>query len=84
MPQEIERLRFNVQYPRLLGIESQTEPVKNLLGLFQIKLWTLSAQNDESSRPGELHPQALTDSGLERLRSSGSYRPVAARRNNGQ
>jgi len=38
----------------------------------------------ESSRPGELHPQALTDSGLERLRSSGSYRPVAARRTKGQ
>jgi PAS domain-containing protein len=38
----------------------------------------------ESSRPGELHPQALTDSGLERLRSSGSYRPVAAWRNSGQ
>jgi hypothetical protein len=42
------------------------------------------AVHDESSRPGELHPQALTDSGLERLRSSGSYRPVAARRSNGQ
>jgi hypothetical protein len=37
-----------------------------------------------SSRPGELHPQALTDSGLERLRSSGSYRPVNAGCNNGQ
>ncbi len=42
------------------------------------------ASSSESSRPGELHPQALTDSGLERLRSSGSYRPVAARRSNGQ
>jgi len=42
------------------------------------------AGKGESSRPGELHPQALTDSGLERLRSSGSYRPVAARRSNGQ
>jgi hypothetical protein len=41
-------------------------------------------QYHQSSRPGELHPQALTDSGLERLRSSGSYRSVAARRNNGQ
>jgi len=38
----------------------------------------------KSSRPGEFHPQALTDSGLERLRSSGSYRPAAARRSNGQ
>ena len=41
-------------------------------------------RSNESSRPGELHPQALTDSGLERLRSSGSYRPVNAGCNNGQ
>jgi hypothetical protein len=45
---------------------------------------TMLESGNESSRPGELHPQALTDSGLERLRSSGSYRPVAARRSNGQ
>ena len=72
--------------PRLLRVKRQPiagEPLgQYTLHLFRV-LSVLEAQYG-SSRPGELQPQALTDSGLERLRSSGSYRPVAARRNNGQ
>ena len=47
MPKEIERFFSHVHYPRLLNVESKAQPVENLLGLFQIKLWTPSAQNDE-------------------------------------
>jgi hypothetical protein len=97
--QEVERVRFlaglrqvppgkspEAHDPRLFFCELQFEFSESilqvLLELFGIAL-VLEIRH-ESSRPGELHPQALTDSGLERLRSSGSYRPVAARRSNGQ
>src|SRR5262245_1191630 len=47
MPEEVERFFPGVQYPRLLGIQCQTKPIKNQLSLFQIKLWTFFAQDDE-------------------------------------
>jgi len=99
-PQKAERLRlaFSSLIPAEFGIPSELDPARLIWMKLQPELLqplremfpaavrvrlALEAQ-DESSRPGELHPQALTDSGLERLRSSGSYRPVAARRSNGQ
>ena len=69
---------LNVELRELLAQTFVNRPYKPVTLPFGVD------QNHESSRPGELHPQALTDSGLERLRSSGSYRPVAARRSNGQ
>jgi hypothetical protein len=60
MSKEVEPFFPGVQYPRLLGIQCQTEPIKNQLGLFQIKLWTFFAQDDKSSSAGESHPHALT------------------------
>ena len=71
---------------RLLRMEFQREACQPFPKLSQKSLgvFALLKADHQSSRPGELHPQALTDSGLERLRSSGSYRPIAARRNSGQ
>ena len=72
--------------PRFLRMEFQPtvrQPLRNCRP-HPLSLLLASAVHDGSSSPGELHPQALTDSGLERLRSSGSYRPVAARCSNGQ
>ena len=80
------RARSEFQKPRLVGMQLKLELPKPL-GKFRpkpLRIRFALESNHESSRPGELHPQALTDSGLERLRSSGSYRPVAARRSNGQ
>jgi hypothetical protein len=82
----LDRKRTKLQQPRLDGMQFEVE-LAHTLREFVTKLLSISfglEPNHESSRPGELHPQALTDSGLERLRSSGSYRPVAARRSNGQ
>src|SRR5664280_1563917 len=73
---EIEALGL---FPLLLRIPRCMAPEFN-----QPRLLRVQETQDASSRPGELHPQALTDSGLERLRSSGSYRPVNAGCNNGQ
>ena len=82
----LDRIRSELQKARLFGVQFEMELPKPLGEFrpepFSIRL--LLESDHESSRPGELQPQALTDSGLERLRSSGSYRPVAARRNNGQ
>jgi hypothetical protein len=47
VPQEVKRFLRSIQYPRLLGIESQAKPVKNLPGLFQIEIWPFFAQNDK-------------------------------------
>jgi hypothetical protein len=80
------RMASELEEPRLLRVQFQLELLHSFLQFFP-ELFGIVLElesNHESSRPGELHPQALTDSGLERLRSSGSYRPVAARRSNGQ
>ena len=82
----LDCIRSKLQQPRLDGMQFKIE-LAHSLREFVPKLLSISfglEPNHESSRPGELHPQALTDSGLERLRSSGSYRPVAALRSNGQ
>jgi hypothetical protein len=67
-------------------VKFQAELRQSFLKLFKEPycFGSMLEAHHKSSRPGELHPQALTDSGLERLRSSGSYRPVATRRNRGQ
>jgi len=70
--------------PGLFAIDRQSHARCDRGKCFKCLFGALAAYQNWSSRPGELHPQALTDSGLERLRSSGSYRPIAARRNNGQ
>jgi hypothetical protein len=74
------RMASELDQPRLFRVQLQLELLHTLRQFrpepFGIVLELES--NHESSRPGELHPQALTDSGLARLRSSGSYRPVAA------
>jgi hypothetical protein len=72
--------------PGLIRMQRKRELFQPLPHIFQepFRVSFVLKAHDKSSRPGELHPQALTDSGLERLRSSGSYRPVAARRSNGQ
>jgi len=44
---EIERFPSSIQYPRLLGIESQTKPVEDLPCLFQIEILPFFAQNDK-------------------------------------
>jgi hypothetical protein len=61
-------------------VQFQAELRQPFLELFKEPhgIGPLLEAHHKSSRPGELHPQAHTDSGLERLRSSGSYRPVAA------
>jgi hypothetical protein len=76
----VDRMRTELQQSRFLGMQLQVE-LLHALREFRPKLIGIRLavkSNHESSRPGELHPQALTDSGRERLRSSGSYRPVDA------
>jgi hypothetical protein len=92
--QEIKRFRlaFPSSFPVLLGKPPELDPARLVWVKFQpeppqpfpkclqksFRVGPLLKSEHTSSRPGGFHPQALTESGRERLRSSGSYRPVGA------
>lgn len=45
MAKEINCLLFDVHNPRLLCIQREAKPIKNLLGLGQINVWPPTTQN---------------------------------------
>ena len=61
VPEEIKRLLFDIYHPRFLRIQHEAKPIENFLSFSQIEIRLPLAQNHKSSRPGESHPQALTD-----------------------
>ncbi len=59
--QEIKRFLPGMADPCLGLVECQTNPRQDLIRLGKGFLRMLTAQNHESSSPGESHPQALTE-----------------------